>query len=286
MPAPIVSYHPTILGDENLLLASQRPLDSGDEQAIARAAVVLLPQLCRPDLYQLVTRLDKPHFPRQEARLGFDGKVGNLRLFQKLGLPHPPAREFLGLEPAQAAWRAGELDHLGRPLVVKGAGGGEGDNVFLVPDADGVAALAGRLETHCSFGPCGLITQQFVAGGARDARAVLIGDYCDVFWRVAAPGEFKTNLAAGGEVLRGQDQPGLDQALALARELAHKAAFDVAAVDVLFPPDQGPLLCEINFYFGRQTMGGSAAFWPIYLTAVRGWLESLGLSPDRVQPDW
>lgn len=287
MTAPIVSYHPVITAERNLMLTSQRPLDQRDHEALAGAAAVLLPQICRPDLHELVNGLGLPHFPRQGARLGHDGKVGNLRLFRRLGLPHPPSLELPDLDAALAAWDSGGLAGLGPPLVVKGAGGGEGGNVFLVRDRQELAGLAGRLDASCAFGPPGVVVQRFLSTGGWDARTVLVGRRQDAFWRVAGGGgEFRSNLAAGGRVVRDRRRDELDAALLLARRLADEAGFDVAAVDMLVPPGEPPLLCEINFYFGRQALGGSEAFYQVYLSAVRDWLAGLGLDPNRARPGW
>jgi ribosomal protein S6--L-glutamate ligase len=226
--------------------------------------------------------LGKPVFPRQAARLALDGKVGALRLFAGLGLPRPRGREFPDLAAAARAWEAGELSRLGSPLVVKGAGGGMGENVFLAGSPEELLALAGRLDTGCAFGPAGLVVQELVAAGGRDCRVVLWGRESEAFWRVGAPGEFRANLSQGGRVERETDPAGLAAATALARRLAGPAGLDLAAVDLLVPPGAGPLLLEINHYFGREALGGSDAFSARYLAAVRGWLAGLGLDPGLV----
>jgi ribosomal protein S6--L-glutamate ligase len=285
LPGTIVSFHPSLRADVNRLLFSQRPLNQGDRRQVARAAAVLLPQVCRPDLHDLVQELGKPHFPRPRAHLTHDGKVGNFRLFRKLGLPHPRTLEFPGLEQAAACWEAGGLARAGLapPLTAKGAGGGMGDNVFLVHDPDQLRGLGGRLETACARGPSGLVLQEFVDTGGRDVRAVLVGAWRDAFWRVGRPGEFRSNLSQGGRVERPAGDPGLERSLALARRLQGLAGLDLAAVDILVSPQAGPLLLEINFYFGREALGGRRAFAGIYRAQVRSWLAGLGLDPQRVR---
>ncbi len=268
----------------NRLLFSQRPLNQGDRRELARAAAVLLPQVCRPDLYQLVRELKRPHFPRPRVHLAYDGKVGNYRLFKELGLPQPPTREFSGLEQAARAWERGELARLGHPpLVAKGAGGGMGQNVFLVSGPKELRALGRELDTSCARGPAGLVLQRFIDCGGRDARVVLVGHWEDAFWRVGPPGQFRSNLSQGGRVERPESDPELERARQLVRRLRERAGFDLGAVDVLVPPGAGPLLLEINFFFGRQALGGSRAFARIYLAAVRHWLQGLGLDPARVE---
>ncbi len=288
MGQAIVSYHPGLTADQNLLLASQRPLDRRDYLAVAGAAAVLLPQVCRPDLFALVTALGRPHFPRPAVHLGLDGKVGNFWLFRSLGLPHPRTLVYPDLAEAAAAWRAGEVAAAGiaAPLVAKGAGGGQGGNVFLVASPEELLALAGRLETRCFLGPPGLVLQERVILPGRDARVVLVGDQVDCFWRVAPePGRFFTCLSQGGRVERGAWPGEMARAVALARTLQVRAGLDLVGVDVLAPEDGPALLLEINFYFGRNAHGGTAPLRAAHLRAVRAWLAGLGLDPARVRAE-
>jgi ribosomal protein S6--L-glutamate ligase len=284
---PIVSYHPGLVAEENLLLVSQRPLDERDRQAVARAAAVLLPQVCRPDLHALVAGLGKPHFPRPQVHLTLDGKVGNHLLFARLGLPSPRTLVFPDLAAAAQAWRAGALTAAGLapPLVAKGAGGGEGRNVFLVHGPADLLALAGSLETACAFGPPGLVLQELVDSGGRDLRVLLVGDHQEAYWRIGQAGEFRNNLSQGGRVERDAWPTEMAAGLQLARRLQLAAGLDLAGVDVLVPPHGQPLLLEINFYFGRQALGGLAALRRLWLAAVRRWLASLGLDPAKVREE-
>ncbi len=285
LPGRIVSYHPALEADHNLLLISQRPLGPEDSQALARAAVVLLPQVCRPDLYRLVLKSGLPHFPRPAAQLEFSGKVGNRLLFERLGLPQPPAMEFSGMDQALRAWRGGQVQKAGLtpPLVAKGASGGEGRNVFLVNDPDELEAVGVRLDTSCTNGPPGMVLQQYIEARGRDVRVVIMGDDLEAFWRIGAPGEFRANLSQGGVVERNFRPHDLERARELAGRLRKSAGLDLAAVDMLFPPGGGPLLLEINFFFGRRALGGDQAYMRRYLKAVRGWLKDRGLDPQRVR---
>jgi len=284
----IISYHPLIQAADNRLLVSQRPLDDGDRQAVEGADAVVLPHLCRPDLYELVTSRNKPHFPRQAVRLSHDGKVGAFRLFRKLDLPQPKGLEFTGLDEAVAAWRQGSGGPLAAaglepPLVAKGAGGGMGDNVFLVRTPEELAGLAGQLDTSCAHGPAGLVLQEHIDTSGRDCRVVFVGKWRDAFWRQATGGEFRANLSQGGQVVRENDIPGLARAKALAECLRRVAELDVAAVDLLFNQDKVPLLLEINHYFGREAIGGGEVFRRRYFQAVQGWLAGLGFDPGLVR---
>ncbi|MEW5911791.1 MAG: hypothetical protein AB1814_04500 [Thermodesulfobacteriota bacterium] len=283
MPGTILSYHTGLQAEVNLALISQRALTAADAQAVAQAAAVLLPQVCRPDLYGLVQAHGRPHFPRPAVHLSLDGKLGNRRLFARLGLPHPDTLEFSGLEEAAAAWEAGQpaVTALGAPLVAKGAGDGMGRNVFLAKNPGELRGLAGRLETACLRGPSGLVLQRYIPGAA-EMRVVLLHQDAQAYWRWPAPGQFRANLSQGGGWSKEGPAEQLAAGLALARRLQAAAGIDLAGLDLIFPPGQGPLLLEINFFFGRRGLGGSQGFLPRYLSAVRAWLAGLGLDPRRV----
>jgi ribosomal protein S6--L-glutamate ligase len=283
--SPIVSYNPALEADRDLLLTSQRPLGPEDEEAIGSAGAVLLPQVCRRDLWHLVTRHQKPHFPNPKAHLNYSGKVGNLNLFKSLGLPTPLSLTCESLAEAEALWQGGGLTRLGLepPLVFKGASGGEGQNVYLVHDLKELGAFANSLETSCVNGPPGLVLQEYVECRGRDVRVIIMGKWHDVFWRIGRPGEFRANLSQGGRIERKERRQDLERALDLALSLQKAAEIDLAAVDILVPEGQEPLLLEINFYFGRQALGGGKAFLLRYLESVRHWLSGLGLDPGRVR---
>ncbi len=282
---PIVSYHPGLEGDINLVLVSQRSLDQRDRRAVREAAAVLLPQICRRDLFALVAASGKPLFPNPAVHLCLDGKVGNHRLLAGLGLPHPPTVEFANLEQAATAWESGapEVAALGAPLVAKGAGGGMGANVFLARGPDELRGLAGRLETFCARGPSGLVLQKYLPG-VSDLRVELMHTFTDVYWRRAVGEEFRANLCQGGTLVKDGPQAERTAAVALARRLQTAARLDVAGVDVIIPPGGEPLLLELNFFFGRRALGGHEVFLARYLAAARAWLEDQGLDPARVRP--
>lgn len=287
MHGPILSYHPGLAAGRNLLLTSRRPLDRRDYLAVAGAAAVLLPPVCRPDLFNLVAALGKPHFPRPAVHLALDGKVGNHWLFTRLGLPQPRSLVFADIPAAAAAWRAGRVAAAGirPPLVAKGAGGGQGQNVFLVKSPEELEGLAGRLETRCFQGPDGLVLQERVRLPGRDARVACVGQAVDAFWRLAPPGEeFFTSLSRGGRVDREGWPEQMARAVALARRFMALAGVDVAGIDVLAPEEGEPLLLEVNFYFGPNAHGGSAGVRAMFLRAARAWLTRLGLDPDGVRP--
>lgn len=280
----IVSFHPMIAADRTIVLESRRALNRSDVLAVSRAEAVLMPLAPRPDVYALVAGLGKPMFPNPAVYLSLDGKIGNQRLFNALGLPHPQAITFACVDDALKAWQdnSGELLSLGTPLVAKGAGGGMGDNVFLVNTTDELARVARRIDTRCQNGPDGLLLQQFIDCGGTDLRVVILGDDHRAYWRHGADGQWRSNLSQNGTA-DFDSRPGeMAAGVALARRLADAAGLDMAGVDVLMPPGERPLLLEINFFFGRSALGGTDAFLQMHMAAVHRWLAGRGIDPERV----
>lgn len=284
MQGLIVSFHPMIAADRTIVLESRRALARADALAVSQAEAVLMPLAPRPDVYTLAAGLGKPMFPNPAVYLSLDGKVGNLRLFKALDLPHPPGLAFTSLAEAVAAWRGGGADitALGSPIVAKGAGGGMGDNVFLVRSPDELADLAQRIDTRCQNGPHGLILQKYIDCNGTDLRVVLLGDEHRAYWRCGADGGWRSNLSQNGTADFESRPEEMAAGVALARRLADKAGLDMAGVDVLVPRDGDPLLLEVNFFFGRSALGGTDAFLQMHLGAARRWLAARGIDPARI----
>lgn len=282
----LLSFHPVLEGDQNRLLDASVALGPVEERLVQNAAAVILPQVCRQDLYCLVKKYQKPCFPRPSLQMYLDGKVGNAALFQILDLPHPLTLVFSCLGEAVKAWQKGQVSGAGLrpPLVAKGAGGGEGTNVFLVHSAEDLKGLYNQLETRCGHGPDGLVLQQYVECKARDIRVVFIGEVFDCFWRLGQKDEFRANLSQGGKVDRAFRPEGLARATKLAKRFKQLAGLDLAAVDLILNQVGDPLLLEVNPYFGRKALGGGEIFLKLLLKGARKWLKKQGLEPGRLKP--
>ncbi len=284
MQGLIVSFNPMIAADRTIVLESRRALNRADVLTVSRAQAVLMPLAPRPDVYALAAGLGKPLFPNPAVYLSLDGKIGNQRLFSALGLPHPRSMAYANVQDALAAWRGGmaEIADLGAPLVAKGAGGGMGENVFLVNDPEELADLAQRIDTRCKNGPEGLLLQEFVDCGGTDLRVVLLGDGHKAYWRHGAKGQWRSNISQNGTADFDTRPEDMAAGVGLARRLADAAGLDMAGVDVLVPPDRPPMLLEVNFFFGRSALGGTDAFLQMHLEAARRWLTGRGIDPARI----
>jgi len=146
--------------------------------------------------------------------------------------PVPTPRAIVVQRASEAA---GALRALGGRAVAKPMYGSLGIGVELVGDEDRLSACLRRWKA--------LYLQEFVDGGGRDVRAFVVGDrVAAAIARIAAPGEFRTNVHQGGRA----EPARLDRATeALAVRAARVLGLDYAGVDLLEDGD-GPVVLEVN----------------------------------------
>ncbi|MGD8958936.1 MAG: hypothetical protein PVI27_03745 [Desulfobacteraceae bacterium] len=277
----IVSFHPLLAADRNLLCAGRDPGER-ERRAVQRAAAVILPQGCRRALYEMARAHCANVFPDYAARFRFPGKIGQTRLFHSLGTPLPRTMTFDNLAALQRA--APDLD-FGKwfrlPFVFKFDWGGEGQTVYRVDSAAQFQALLALAADFEHTGQHGFLLQEHVACGGRCLRVAVIGHQAVAYWRVQpASDRFGANLAQGAAIDHAA-APGLRQAgIAAVRAFCRRSGVNLAGIDLLFPSDPtrpAPLFLEINYFFGRSGLGGSDAYYGLLKKAVHRWLQDLGL---------
>lgn len=275
----ILSYHPMYVGNKNRLCAGRDP-GPEDRAVMERAAAIILPQGCRESLYRMASEACLHVFPDYAARFRYPGKVGQVRLFQALAAAHPETMPFSSVAVFRSQIPKTDFSPPGGfPCVFKLDGGGEGENVWRL---DGSGDLQTALETAERAernGRSGFLIQRWVPGGNRTLRVAVIGDTCRSYWRVQDdPAEFRAGLAGGGRI----DPSGLPRAQEAGREAAadfcRKTGINLAGFDLLFENNR-PLFLEINHFFGRKGLGGSAGFYPLLIDAIDRWLRDRGLTP-------
>jgi RimK family alpha-L-glutamate ligase len=172
---------------------------------------------------------------RAAALLAAHDKLLTARLLLRAGLPHPRTRL---LSPG------GPLPELRLPVVVKPRFGSWGRDVVRCDDADALRRQVRELETRPWFRVHGAIVQQLVPPQGSDLRIVVAGgSVVGAIERVAAPGEWRTNIALGG-LRRPVDPPPL--ACMLATEAATAAGVDLIGVDLLPDGEGGWVVLELN----------------------------------------
>jgi RimK family alpha-L-glutamate ligase len=163
-------------------------------------------------------------------------KLVTARVLADAGLPHPQtvalpkcSGHALGLRP---------------PLVVKPRFGAWGKHVALCRDADEFAHHLGLLSRASWFKRCGGIAQELIPPTGIDLRLlVAAGEVVGAVERLAAPGEWRTNISLGAR-RRPTTPPAEAQALAIAAAAAVDA--DLVCVDLLPIPGGGYVILELN----------------------------------------
>lgn len=151
------------------------------------------------------------------------------------GLPHPRTAHLDG---------GSALPKLRPPLVVKPRFGSWGRDVFRCEDALQFAACLASLEGRNWFEQQGVLVQELVPPCGYDLRIIVAGGrVAGAIERVAADGEWRTNVALGGWRRRTDPPAG---ARALAVEAAAAIGGDLVGVDLLPDASGGWTVLELN----------------------------------------
>jgi ribosomal protein S6--L-glutamate ligase len=204
-----------------------------EQQLIQAATKIYYPSAFYADLFNV---MGKATFPSYHTYKFAQDKIKQTALFSMTGIPHPRTRVFYGPRQKQSI-----LKYFDLPLIAKVARGSAlGRGVFLIRTA---AALA----EHCRSNGAAYIQEYLPID--RDIRVVVIGSkVVNAYWRVAPPGEYRTNVAAGGRI---DLAPVPEAALALALQTAACCGWDNVGIDICMHQDRLYVL-EANMKYGRE----------------------------------
>jgi ribosomal protein S6--L-glutamate ligase len=207
---------------------------SDDEiRAIRRAPKIYYPSVFYADLFDA---MGKSLFPSYHTYKCVQDKIKQTALFYLLDIPHPFTRVFYGKRRLEKIVRVFSF-----PLIAKiPRGSALGRGVFLVQNGEELAA-------YLRLSPVAYI-QEYLALD-RDIRVVVIGDrVVHAYWRLAAQGEYRSNVAAGGTISL-EKVP--EKALALALHTAQACGWDDVGIDICV--HQGRcLVLEANMKYGKE----------------------------------
>jgi RimK family alpha-L-glutamate ligase len=169
------------------------------------------------------------------ALLAAHDKLLTARLLHGAGLPHPRTRLVAAGEPPPP---------FDGPVVVKPRFGSWGRDVTLCESRAELRACVEELSTRTWFRRQGVLVQELIPPLGHDLRLVVAGgQVVGAVRRIAAEGEWRTNVALGAE--RESTEP--PQA---AREIAVAAAAavegDLVGVDLMPTTDGGWVVIEVN----------------------------------------
>jgi ribosomal protein S6--L-glutamate ligase len=275
----ILSFHPIIVADENIICAGRDP-DQEDLAAIQKAKAVILPQGCTKPLYRMATANCGHVFPNLDVRFDFPSKSGQARLLDTLEIARPQTAYF---ETVAAFQRSAGMTVY--PMVVKFDWGDQGDTVFKVDNAGQLAAVLDRASACETTGQYGFLVQEYIPATHGALRVALIGTRKIAYWRIPqSPDTFGTHLG-GGARIDAAYEPELQQAaVAVVEQVVRRTGLQLAGFDFIF--DQRdierdriePLMLEINYFFGRTGLGGSEAYYRLLEAEIDTWLAAAGLS--------
>lgn len=278
----ILSFHPIVTGEENLICAG-RPPGPEEIEALGRADAVFLPQGVREDLYRLARSHCPLVWPNYDARFDYPGKIGQSLLFAYHQVPRPPTVIF----PSVMDFHSCRGDAEATPYILKSNHGGEGHGVFPVMNEADLDNALNAFRQNETNGRGGFVRQPLVDHRRRDLRVVLAGTEAQAYWRYASgEGQVLTNLSQGGRPDDHTDPHLIAAGIASARDFAQKARIDLAGFDLMFDrrdDSETPLFIEINYFFGRTALGGSDAFYKTIKKAAGNWLKSHGLKRGKVR---
>jgi RimK family alpha-L-glutamate ligase len=172
---------------------------------------------------------------RAGALLAAHDKMLTAKVLQRAGLPHPRTRI---LHPG------GHVPDWEGPVVVKPRFGSWGRDVELCGDEITYWRHLRGLEHRFWFQRHGAIVQELVPPAGFDLRIVVAGGVAvGAISRVAAPGEWRTNVALGGTRVAVAPPA---EALDLAVRAARAAGADLIGVDLLPDGAGGHTVLELN----------------------------------------
>jgi len=173
----------------------------------------------------------------------------------RLGLPQPPT--------VHIDWEA-PLPRIDFPVVVKPRFGSWGRDVALCESEPALRQALTELRHKAWFRQQGVLVQALVPPTGHDLRIVVArGHVVGAIERVAAPGEWRTNIALGGTRRQVLPPP---RACRLAVAAADAIGVDLVGVDLLPLPDGGYTVLELN---------GAVDFTPDYSLQAENVFEAV-----------
>jgi [lysine-biosynthesis-protein LysW]---L-2-aminoadipate ligase len=171
---------------------------------------------------------------RVPALLAAHDKLRTARILDSAGLPHPRTAlagtaEAAALEP---------------PVVVKPRFGSWGRDVYLCRDRDELELTLRAVSERSWFLRHGVLLQEYVPARGHDLRVIAAGgEVAGAAARVAAPGEWRTNVSIGGTL---EPTTLSYEAGRLAVQAIAAIGADFMGVDLVSDPAGGHRILELN----------------------------------------
>jgi ribosomal protein S6--L-glutamate ligase len=216
------------------------------------------------------------------VRFNYPGKSGQIRLFWKIGAPHPETRIFGRVsEYPDSNGRLRLPAEFSYPCMFKFDWGGESDTIILLKAPEDLAGALKKAAQYEKTGQQGFLLQSFIPSANRSLRVVVIDRKMISYWKILENPETVFAGVTKGARIDAETDPDL-QAIgrAAAAAVCRRTGINLAGFDLLFPDNASkptPLFLEINYFFGRRGLGGSEKFYQMLIPAIYDWLDRNGL---------
>lgn len=247
------------LGLDVAMIAADDALDEIGPDDVVLARLDVLPTLdgVEPGLLALLLleRRGVAVFNPAAALLRAHDKLRTARLLQRAGVPHPRTVHVTSSDDVP----------LRPPLVLKPRFGSWGADVVLCRDETELRNRLAEVQDRPWFRRHGALVQEAVPSPGRDLRVVVAGGrVVGAAERIAAPGEWRTNISCGGS-RRPASPP--DAARELAQTAASALGADLVGVDLMPLDGDRFVVLELNgavefdetYSFGRESVHRAAA---------------------------
>lgn len=171
-----------------------------------------------------------------------DDKIATYQMLTQKGIQIPETiiapKIFSNHDSVDTNFMTSIADTLGFPMIIKEAFGSFGEQVYLIHTFKEMTAKVQEL-----IGKPFLFQAFIDSSYGKDMRLQVVGDQVVAAMLRRSKDDFRANVTAGGtmEVYEPTDE---EKMLAVAATKAIGA--DFAGVDLLFGPDQTPIVCEVN----------------------------------------
>ncbi|MBR5157402.1 MAG: RimK family alpha-L-glutamate ligase [Clostridia bacterium] len=181
-------------------------------------------------------------FNSADAIYACDNKAQTYISLAKAGIRIPKTiiapKTFEGIGYNDFDFLKNAIDRLGLPIIIKEAYGSFGQQVFLANTLDEAKEIIKKIG-HKEF-----VFQKFIKNSCgKDVRINVVGGKVVASMLRYNDNDFRSNITNGGNMKPFNPSDAQNQ---LAVAAAKALNSDFAGVDILFGPDDAPVVCEVN----------------------------------------
>jgi len=222
---------------ENVVTLGVKPnLEDYSREAITlirNSRKIYYPSSFYAELFYLMGKETFPSFHNYHFA---QDKIKQTALFKLLDIPHPRTRIYYGKHQKKSI-----LDRFQFPFIAKvPRGSAMGRGVYLIENQT-------DLNDYLSLDTPAYIQEYLPMD--RDIRVVVVGrEIAHAYWRIAAAGEFRSNVAMGATISL---DPVPENALDLALDTARRCRWDDVGIDII-EHNNNLYVLEANMKFGKE----------------------------------